>query len=206
MINNMDLTQKQYDTLKEIINIGVGKSAATLNEMLQSHIDLSVPKIAVQSIDECTDLLLNTNSIDKSQLSAVKMNFHGSLNGCAELIFPQDSASHLVSSLIGEIPTNDEVVDLKAGTVSEVGNIILNGVMGSITNLINGHVEYTPLEYFEGDHKNILRIEITDKNIVIIFADTKFIVKDLNITGNIILMYSVDTFKKLEIIIDRMNL
>ena len=53
----MKITEKQMEALREIINIGVGKSASMLNTMLNSHIILQVPTLKVFNISELNDEL-----------------------------------------------------------------------------------------------------------------------------------------------------
>ncbi len=38
-------TNKQLDTLKKVVNIGMGKAASKLNELLGSHIEMEAPSI-----------------------------------------------------------------------------------------------------------------------------------------------------------------
>ena len=41
------LTEFQFDALTEVINIGVGRAASILNEMIETHISLQIPEIKV---------------------------------------------------------------------------------------------------------------------------------------------------------------
>ncbi len=43
----MNITPEQIDTLKELVNIGVGRAANMLNQLVQSRIYLQVPSINV---------------------------------------------------------------------------------------------------------------------------------------------------------------
>uniref|UniRef100_A0ACD5GZE0 Uncharacterized protein n=1 Tax=Desertifilum tharense IPPAS B-1220 TaxID=1781255 RepID=A0ACD5GZE0_9CYAN len=51
------------------------------------------------------------------------------------MIFPTESASTLVSLLTGEKPGTPDLEAVKIGTLLEVGNIVLNGVVGTVSNL-----------------------------------------------------------------------
>ena len=81
-------TIEQFDALKEIVNIGVGRAASALNEMLDAHIELKVPTICFFNLKE-TDKIPKHLQID--QLSCVQMGFKGSFNGKAALVFPPES-------------------------------------------------------------------------------------------------------------------
>ncbi len=45
----MELTAAQLDALKELINIGIGRAAGMLNDMVNSHVSLQVPQVRILS-------------------------------------------------------------------------------------------------------------------------------------------------------------
>ena len=51
----MILTDEQQDILTELVNIGVGRAAASLSELVGKRIDLNVPKLVI-----CDPETLNT--------------------------------------------------------------------------------------------------------------------------------------------------
>ncbi|NEO26772.1 MAG: chemotaxis protein CheC, partial [Kamptonema sp. SIO4C4] len=87
----------QLDALQELVNIGVGQAAGTLNEMVQSHIHLKVPEVSVLSLQEAQSTL--ESRLNGEFLSSVQLQFHGNFAGVAQLIFPTDSATKLVTIL-----------------------------------------------------------------------------------------------------------
>jgi len=48
----MYLTELQLDTLREIINVGVGYAAGSLNELVGTPISLRVPEVEVLPLEE----------------------------------------------------------------------------------------------------------------------------------------------------------
>jgi len=91
---NMNLTEDQIDAIREIINIGVGKSAAILNKMINKHIKLQVPYVEFTKVDKIISII---NHSSEDELSSVNLSFKGLLVGTAKLIFPTDSAAKLVA-------------------------------------------------------------------------------------------------------------
>ena len=53
----IELTDERRDALTELLNIGFGRSIASLAEMLGIYIKISVPSIRVVSPDETADIL-----------------------------------------------------------------------------------------------------------------------------------------------------
>jgi CheY-specific phosphatase CheX len=119
------LTPQQNDMLTELANIGMGHAASTLNNLIGHRVRLQVPSVEI--ISHAHPALTGDGSV-----AAVSMGFRGSFSGNAALMFPAESAAILVAALTGEAPDADLSEELRAGTLAEVGNILLNGVMGSI--------------------------------------------------------------------------
>ena len=189
----MQLDHKKREIFQELVNIGIGRAGSTLNQLLSSHVDLNVPKISIFSLQEYIDY----NGKSEDIISAVEMGFQGPFKGAANLFFSQKSAAQLISALVGDELDNYEMDELKSGTLSEVGNILLNSVMGSISNIINNHFDYSVAEYMEGTLENLLERSFYDTKVIIV-AETNFTVSDLEINGQIVIMMALESFEILE--------
>ncbi|MFM2313446.1 MAG: hypothetical protein RLZZ04_2722 [Cyanobacteriota bacterium] len=196
------LTSEQLDALQEIVNIGVGRAAAMLNEMVDARIILEVPTIQLLSADQLRQVMLNR--FNSQSISAVRLGFSGSLSGTAELMFPTDSASVLVAVLTGEDLDSPDLDAVKIGTLSEIGNIVINGVIGSISNILEERMEYKIPSYCEDTIENLLLSgrNMTD-DVVFILAQARFAIAQLEIVGDIILIFEMKAFDNLLKAIDR---
>ncbi|MCC5660903.1 chemotaxis protein CheC [Nostoc sp. XA010] len=190
----MNVTVEELDALQELINIGVGRAASLLNEMVDSHIRLKIPVVKVLTANEAYQEL--TKRFHDEALASVKLGFTGSFYGTASLIFPTDSASTLVAVLIGEEPGSPDLDAVKIGTLSEIGNIVINGVMGSLTNVLKRHVNYTLPVYLEDTLENLL-LSAYESESKILLAQASFTIERLEIIGDIILIFLVGTFDAL---------
>lgn len=196
----MLLSSEQIDALKEFINIGVGRSAAMLNEMVQFPIKLHVPNIRILDYNELKKELSN---LSEDKVSTVQLNFSGSLTGVAELVFPSISAAKLVALLTGEEIGSIDLDSLRAGTLCEVGNIVLNGVMGSISNLLEKHFNYSVPRYYEDDFRKMISSNMKE-NTVYLMGEAQFEIEKLKITGEIILLFELGAFEEIKIAIDNL--
>ncbi|MDF5708912.1 MAG: chemotaxis protein CheC [Nostoc sp. S4] len=190
----MNVTTEQLDALQELINIGVGRAASLLNEMIDSHIGLKIPFVKVLTATEAYQELA-TRFHDDS-LASVRLGFTGSFSGGAGLIFPTESASTLVAVLTGEEPGSADLDAVKIGTLSEIGNIVINGVMGSLSNVLKQHLNYTIPVYLEDTIENLL-LSTYESDSKILLAQARFIIEQLEIIGDIILIFHVGTFDAL---------
>lgn len=197
----MTLTHDQVDALQELINIGVGRAAGTLNDMVNSHIHLQVPLTEVLSLHSVQQRL--KARLHGDTISSVRLSFHGSFAGTAQLVFPTESASLLISTLTGEGIGTPDLDSVKIGTLSEVGNIVLNGVMGSISNVLHQHLDYSIPLYLEDDIEHLLTVDNFESDVTVIFAQARFKIEQLQITGDIILIFTLGSFDSLLLALDR---
>lgn len=197
----MVLTSDQTDALKELLNIGVGKAAAVLNEMIESHVSLQVPSLRIALVDQLEN---EFSALGQSQLASVSLGFHGAFTGDAMLVFPTDSAAKLVSILTGEEPESPDLDSIRIGAITEVGNILMNGVMGSIGNILDQPITYSIPTYREDTIDRLLTSGELETKAAALLAETRFTVEKLRIEGDIILAFEVGSFDALLDIINSM--
>lgn len=196
------LTEEKKDALMELINIGVGRAAGMLNQMTSHQISLRVPSIALVTLDNLNEAM---DGRMEDILAAVKMDFAGAFSGTAALIFPTASAAQLVSYLTDEEPGTPDLDALRAVTLTEVGNIVVNCVMGSITNMLNEQVRYSLPIYQEG---SIAALICSDARIVdewMLLIQTRFSIEQLHIEGDIVLIMEIGSLDALFAGIDRLS-
>ncbi|MEG4800727.1 chemotaxis protein CheC [Microcoleus sp. ARI1-B5] len=191
----MELTADEIDALKELINIGVGSAAGMLNEMIQFPIQLQIPDIELLSARELRSELKKRFGIEP--LSTVQLGFSGSFSGSAQLLFPTDSAVNLVSVLTGEEKGSPDLDSLKISTLSEVGNMVINGVMGSIGNILDQPLDYAVPYYAEEEIEELLLKEQSVDCGSVLLAPAHFSIEELQIQGDILLFFDVGSFQML---------
>lgn len=191
----MQLTTDQLDALKELINIGIGQAAGMLGEMIEFPIQLQIPEIELLSPLELQNQL--KERLGTKPLAAVQMGFSGSFTGSAQLIFPTDSAATLVSILTGEDANSPDLDFLKISTLNEVGNIVVNGVMGAIGNVLDRRLDYALPSYLEEDVEHLLPVEQAQKDTAVLLVRARFNVEELQVKGDIVLFFDVGSFEAL---------
>ncbi|MBF0469726.1 MAG: chemotaxis protein CheC [Desulfamplus sp.] len=198
-MDKISVSHEQLEAVKELFNIGVGRGASVLNAMLSCHICLKVPHIEIISCKAFSNEL--RNFAKDSSLSAVSLAFKGAISGSAQLLFPTDTASSLVAALVDE--SDDLDMDaLRAGTFCEVGNIVLNGVMGSISNILELTFDYSVPEYIETNPENFAQKPEVKKDSHVLLARTRFTIDELDIEGDIALFMQI---KAIHILIEKIE-
>lgn len=194
MIVLSSLTPQQQDVLQEVINIGVGWSAGILNEMIASHINLNVPQVRVLSFWDCENELKQI--LHQERICGVRLDFKGGLIGNAQFILSPANAFILLSLLLGDFEETCDFDRLKSGTLTEIGNILINGVMGAISNLINEHLSYSLPIYYEGKFEEIIQDEVQPSSLMIL-AQSHFEIPQYNLEGQFLISFNLNSFESL---------
>ena len=189
----MYLSEEDIDALGEIVNIGVGRAASSLSELIGTRIDLRVP--VVQIIDPSdADQRFETGM-------SILQSFDGEISGNAVLVFPKVSGKKL-AALLGGYHESAEIPELEiSGILAEVGNIVLNGVLGSLANTIETNLTYTVPEFYVQETITGLiskrREAPSDKADSVLYADTQFCVESQDIRGSVIVAFHLGSFESL---------
>ncbi len=187
------LTPERMADLAEVVNIGVAGAAAALNDLIGGHVELSVPCAQVLTVDEVARTL---GELALSPVSSVQMEFQGTLDGSAFLVFPQSSATKLVAAVTGEEPRLENLDSIRSGTLTEVGNILISSAMGTLSNALHKPLRYSLPVYAEAPIVQILA-EQSKESPLIVLAKTNFLVRHLQIEGNLLLLFGLDSFDDL---------
>lgn len=188
------LNEAQMDAIQEAINIGVGRAAAALNDLVDRPVTLVAPSVELLGLDELPRAL---DAIGSSPVSSVQMGFHGSLEGCAFLIFPQSSAARLVAGLTGDDQADDDLDALRSGTLTEVGNVLVNSVLGTIANLLEKPLRYSSPVYEEGSALSLVTTQAHTSEPLLLLVRTGFRIRGMEIEGNLLLLFELSSFEAL---------
>jgi len=190
-----ELTSEQTDALTELINIGVGRAANVLNELTESHIVLKVPSIKLYSFDQLDKL---NDRFGDLPLAAVMQNFSGEYEGRAALLFPTESALDLVEGITGEIPEADDIDAIQSATLCELGNIVINALLGTISNILEGNLQFDLSEYRQDKIQGLIPVENRENTEgFVLLSEVHFQIEKLDINGHIILTFDVENLNTL---------
>ncbi len=197
----MKISHDELDAIRELINIGVGRAAGALNDMVGQSVQLNVPFVSQVAVEDIGQLIGDEQG---SPMACVRLHFEGGLRGAADLLFPAESGSKLVALLTGEDPLATDRDNLRAATLTEVGNILLNGLMGSITNIIGEHLEYGLPVYAELTPEKIGDSLKSMPDAAVLLARAQFFIGQASfevagerIDGEITLLLGVDSLEHL---------
>lgn len=189
----IQIREEYIDLLRELVNIGVGNGSNILNTMVNSHVSLQVPQI---DILEYNQMKLYLKTFGKGNMDVIYLPFHGHISGSAQIILTQESALSLARQLEG-INTEEQTKEFINDTLKEIGNIIINSVLGTISNTIYFHFDYSVPIFYEGNVEKLLLRKESNSNSRYLLAQTIFRIDHLNIAGNIVILFKEDAFGEL---------
>ena len=186
-----ELTELEKDALQEIMNIGFGRAAADLAEIINLHVILSVPHIAVLQSDEVINYV-RAEIPDTTDMSMITQFFSGKFNGGSFLVFPHGEGRKLLKifddemALLGE---NYDIDVLEKETLVEIGNIIIGACVGKIAEMLGDVVTYAPPRFFSQDQIfETLDDVLNDSDSFAILFKTVFNFEQYNVSGYLFLV------------------
>lgn len=197
-MNKKDLT---YDILKEIFNIGVGKAASMLSEIVDKKIILDIPNISVLEAKKENEIYEHFTPLPQGALMVSSIKFGEKITGEANLLFPANKMRTFINLCMGQPEYMGEedlkFTDMDFDIIREVGNIILNSIVGEMGNTLNVSLKYTfpEVQLF---HKDRFKINFKDEeDLCILLLYITFIIEDVKIEGAVIINLTIDSLNEL---------
>lgn len=126
----MEINALKLEALKEIGNIGSGHAATSLSSLLQSRINMSVPKVWLLPLDRIKEAL---GELDVIRV-ALYLKVQGEAPGKAMFILSVPSAGIIAQYLLGTPEVPDIFSDdIAQSALKEVGNIMVSSFVIAIS-------------------------------------------------------------------------
>ncbi|AGK97804.1 chemotaxis protein CheC [Clostridium pasteurianum] len=123
-------TPMQFDALKEVSNIGAGNAATALSRLLNRKVDMTVPSVNIIPLESVF------TKIDAEKIAVgVIVRVLGDTPGNILFIFEKEVAFDIIKKLTGT--QEEELSEMGASVVAEIGNIISASYMNAISRFTN---------------------------------------------------------------------
>jgi chemotaxis protein CheC len=127
------MTETEIDALTEIFNVGAGRAALSLSEIVGDEVRLSVPSLEVLRSPEVDGRVL---ALSKARFASVSQVFDGPFDAEAVLLFAENQALEIVRDMMGSQISLDDLADFEQEAMSELGNIILNACLSAMADML----------------------------------------------------------------------
>jgi chemotaxis protein CheC len=195
------LSELERDALTELVNVGVSRAAGSLRKMVGREVLLSVPAIEIVGQREAAILI---NEREEGELIAVRQDFSGAFAGRALLIFPQTSSLALIRAVVDEQLSEAEAAEMEQEALAETGNIILNGCLGTMANMLRQSLTMTLPEIFRGTGNAFFHVDRNPQpDGLVLFLYINFSVLGRDIRGYIAMLLDLPSLAALKLLVQQ---
>ncbi len=132
-INLEEMSNEYFDVLKELGNIGAGNATTALAQLMQTKVDMSVPRVQLLEFKELGEAMGG----DELVMAGIYLAIEGDINGSIMFLLEKKAAKHLVSKLIGTESEGEDFTEMEFSALKEVGNIITGAYLNSLSSITN---------------------------------------------------------------------
>ncbi|MBW6425122.1 chemotaxis protein CheC [Rhizobium sp. XQZ8] len=202
--NTIALDELERDALTELVNIGVSRAAASLRKMVNRQVILSVPSVEIVTRKSAAALIGQRES---ETLIAVQQQFEGPFSGRALLIFPESNGLSLVRAIVGDEMDEADLASMEEEALAETGNVILNGCLGTMANMLQHTLKMSLPDVRRGDSNLLFGVlGSAREESFVLFLYINFSVREHNIRGYIAMIMDLPSLEKLkQLIADFIN-
>ncbi len=193
----MRLSQYHEDAIAEAVNIGIGRAASCLSEMVGATVLLNVPSVTFCAY---AGACKQVSVAGGGPITSITQAFNGTIAGSAAIVLSEDDAITLAQLLHGDTHTATTLDILQQGILEEVGNIILNGVLGSLSNLMSAKLLYG-VPKFKSNANLLLSLSSSgsdhNEHRDVLLANTRFAVAERSVQGSLLIVFDVGSVQVL---------
>ncbi len=182
----------RIEMLSELINIGAGRAAGMLNSLTGRHISLGVTRAGMPGAEDSTPA-----TAAEAACSFVKIRFQGELSGCGFFIIPSVSVPQLATAFAGGESMGGDTSGVSDAALQELGNILLNSVIGTLGNLTGLNLTFTAPVCGEGSKTEIIELSGQPESAAGILARTSFTIEDPVIACEFVICFGAGTLETL---------
>lgn len=194
--DGIELTDLEQDALTEVVNIGVSRAAASLRKMVGHQVLLSVPAVEIVSRAKAATLLGERES---DELVAIQQSFEGAFSGRAMLIFPEENSLELARAVTGDELSDEELLEMEHEALAETGNIILNGCLATMANMLKRPLTMSIPRVCRGDGSTLLgNVRGAGDEGLVLFLYINFSVRQGDLRGYIAMMMDMPSLLSLK--------
>ena len=178
--NYSDITDEQFDMLREIGNIGCGNATTALSKMLDRKITMKTPKVELVEVSKFVELIGGP----ENPIIGILFTMSGELNGMMMFAMSQASARRLANLVLMQNSSGAEFSHMDYSALKEIGNIIMGAYMSSLASLTGAILSVPAIEFGRMGDKALL-------------IDSSFDQADSNVDGYFVMIPELDSYNKL---------
>ncbi|MCI8564272.1 MAG: chemotaxis protein CheC [Lachnospiraceae bacterium] len=131
--NDEGMDNFEFDVLTEIGNIGAGNATTALSQLINTRIDMNVPRVKMLTFAELAQVIGGEETL----VAGILLSLEGDIQGSLLFILESDAARVLVQRLVGLTSglDSDTFTEIEISALQEIGNIITGAYLSAISSL-----------------------------------------------------------------------
>ena len=191
------LTEDQRDALQEIANLAMGQAATRLASLLDTFIELSVPRVRVVRVEDAARTLRDMTGIDEHVI-AVRQGFRSDIKGEALVICRSSGVGNLCALV------NDPYVHSAYESVSQTELMfdVANVLTGACVSCMMNQLDRTPIFSAPGLLGEKLALEDVFQADVLawriaLLLEVNFSLEDKTFRAHLIMLMAEDSIRRM---------
>lgn len=199
-INLDEINAIQYDVLKEIGNIGAGNATTALSKLINSKIDMKVPKVNLIGFSE----LAASIGGEEATMVGILLSLSEDIKGMMLFMLDVKSATKLLNMLLANMGAPEKSADedfneMHLSALNEIGNIITGAYLSALSDLtrlsIVASVPHLQID-MAGAILSLPAIEFGKIGDKVLYIETTFN-EESEINGYFILVPELDSYDRI---------
>ena len=185
----VDFDKIRLDAFREIVSIATAHAATSLSQLLDMKVDITIPNVMVEPIEEVSDLLGGSDN----EMVTIFLKVNGQISGSSILLLFSPSESLRLAHILTGQKTDciENLDDMGVSTLREMGNIVIGSFMTVLANGLKMKIGYSVPGYAYDMVGAILdetlaRLSLqTDHGVIV---ESEFIVREAIYRGNLVFL------------------
>lgn len=195
------LSELHLDALSEVFNVGAGRAAASLSEIVGDEVLLSVPSVEIRKSSEID---LSAISLESNRFGTVHQTFSGSFQAEALLLFTEEHALEIVRDMMGSQISLEDLAEFEQEAMCELGNIILNACLSAMADMLNIPLDCSLPDYTVATTEEIFRrVSDDEKQPYVLLLHIDLAIEKRRSEGHLIFLLSSTSLEGLIVQIER---
>ncbi|MDG0025434.1 chemotaxis protein CheC [Trinickia sp. Y13] len=195
-------TEEQRDALQEIANLAMGQAATRLARLLDTFIELSVPRVRVVRAEDAARTLREMTGIEES-VTAVRQGFRSDLKGEALVICRSSGVGQLCALV------NDPYVNSAYDSVSQTELMfdVANVLTGACVSCILNQLDRTPIFSAPGLLGEKISLDDVFQSDVLawktaLLLEVNFALEDQTFRAHLVMLMAEDSIRRMNEALD----
>ncbi len=133
-----EINEMEIDILKEIGSIGGGNAATALSSMLNTKVNMEIPKVEILEFNEALDSVGDPEDL----VAAILVEMSGEIEGIMLFISKKEFADEILQRMVNKKGADFLALDeIDSSVLTEIGNIVISSYVTALSSLTNVDVD-----------------------------------------------------------------